>query len=67
MSTNHTGFKPYPDKIVICPRCLGHGYFDREEMTDMQGKDNSTKRQTCACCNGSGRMVSKLILTPLHK
>jgi len=61
-----TGWTPGPDqsRIVVCRRCQGRGHFTRTETTDYHKGDTRTITTPCACCHGSGRMVSTLTLRP---
>lgn len=54
-------------RIVICRRCDGRGHFDRQ----VEAPDHHPHRphylpvkSTCTCCEGSGRMISTVHLTP---
>ena len=45
------------NKVVLCSRCNGFGFIEREELYDYHKNDYRTTRENCATCEGDGRMI----------
>ena len=45
------------NKVELCDRCHGYGFFEKDEMTDYHKREYSTYRTPCSNCEGDGRMI----------
>jgi len=52
-----TGSMSRSNKVVLCDRCQGYGFFEKEELTDYHKREYSTYRTPCGRCEGDGRMI----------
>lgn len=52
-----TGSMSRTNKVVLCDRCHGYGFFEKEEMTDYHKREYSTYRTPCQRCEGDGRLI----------
>lgn len=44
-------------EIIICTKCKGSGIYTWEEIVDYHRGDKDIHEETCATCNGTGRLV----------
>lgn len=52
-----TGSMSRSNKVELCDRCKGYGFFEKEELTDYHKREYSTYRTPCSQCEGDGRMI----------
>lgn len=52
-----TGSKCKSNKVILCDRCKGFGFFEKDELTDYHKREYSTYRTTCKKCDGDGRLI----------
>lgn len=52
-----TGSMSRSNNVVLCDRCNGYGFFEKEELTDYHKREYSTYRTPCSNCEGDGRMI----------
>lgn len=67
-----TGYTPGTDaqRIVLCRRCNGRGQFHRADTTTHPHSGEVLRARlhtvTCACCEGTGRMLQTTTYRPYH-
>lgn len=52
-----TGSMSRNNRVELCERCKGYGFFEKEELTDYHKREYSTYRTPCSNCEGDGRMI----------
>jgi hypothetical protein len=52
-----TGSFSRSNKVELCDRCQGYGFFEKEEMTNYHKREYNTYRTPCGHCEGDGRMI----------
>jgi hypothetical protein len=52
-----TGSMSRNNRIVLCDRCKGFGFFEKDELTDYHKREYTTYRTPCSTCEGDGRMI----------
>lgn len=52
-----TGSMSRSNKIILCDRCKGYGFFEKEELIDYHKREYGTYRTPCSNCEGDGRMI----------
>lgn len=52
-----TGSMSRSNKVELCDRCKGYGFFEKDELTDYHKREYSTYRTPCSNCEGDGRMI----------
>ena len=52
-----TGSLIRSNTVVLCERCKGYGFTEKEELSDYHKREYSTYRTTCDHCEGDGRMI----------
>lgn len=52
-----TGSMSRNNRIVLCDRCKGFGFFEKYELTDYHKQEYTTSRTPCSTCEGDGRMI----------
>lgn len=52
-----TGSMSRSNRVELCERCKGYGFFEKEELTDYHKREYSTYRTPCSKCEGDGRMI----------
>jgi hypothetical protein len=52
-----TGSMSRNNKVELCDRCEGYGFFEKDELTDYHKREYSTYRSPCSNCEGDGRMI----------
>lgn len=52
-----TGSMSRSNKVELCDRCKGYGFFEKDELTDYHKREYSTYRTPCSHCEGDGRMI----------
>lgn len=52
-----TGSMSRNNRVELCDRCKGYGFFEKEELTDYHKREYSTYRTPCSTCEGDGRMI----------
>ncbi len=44
-------------KVILCARCKGFGFTEKEELVDYHKRDYATIRSKCSSCEGDGRLI----------
>lgn len=52
-----TGSMSRNNKVILCDRCHGFGFIEREELVDYHKRDYATSRTPCQRCEGDGRLI----------
>jgi hypothetical protein len=52
-----TGSMSINNRVELCDRCKGYGFFEKDELTDYHKREYSTYRTPCSACEGDGRMI----------
>jgi hypothetical protein len=47
--------------VVLCDKCNGYGFKEKEELTDYHKREYTTYRSSCNKCEGDGRMIETKI------
>lgn len=68
-SSSDKGFQPSAKGetyVVVCRRCDGRGHFHVSVHSnhDSHKPEYTSVRETCQCCEGSGRMLCRKTYTP---
>jgi hypothetical protein len=43
--------------VILCDKCNGYGFSEKEELTDYHKREYTTYRSSCSKCEGDGRMI----------
>jgi hypothetical protein len=52
-----TGSMSINNRVELCDRCKGYGFFEKDELSDYHKREYSTYRTPCSTCEGDGRMI----------
>lgn len=52
-----TGSMSRNNNVILCDRCHGFGFIEKEELVDYHKRDYVTSRSKCNRCEGDGRLI----------